>query len=209
MGDAESSTSSSQTPKALGVIAFEPDGQQNPTFWVRLSGGSTKAPRLRVLENAMTARHKRLHNEMNMDITPTYLATKVAIMDTAIKKITKLVVHHQQETQRLLVPEDGMKHMGEVSKRLHGVEEVEIMKRSEEKFKQRVNDLVNAKVQEFTNNLLMPSSPLFTPSSPLELRFQAFVEQIDKCKTNTLEVQKVVNRSEKFQNRGNAKAVEA
>ena len=158
----------------------------------------------------MTARHKRLHNEMNMDITPTYLATKVVVMDTAIKKITKLVVHHQQETQRLLVPKDGMKDMGEVSKRLHGVEEeVEIMKRREEKFKQRVNDLVNAKVQEFTNNLLMPSSPLFTPSSPLELRLQAFVEQIDKCKTNTLEVQKVVNRSEKFQNRGNAKAVEA
>ena len=34
--------------------------------------------------------------------------------------------------------------------------------------------------------------PLFTPSSPLELRFQALVEQIDKCKTNTPEVQKVV-----------------
>ena len=47
-------------------------------------------------------------------------------------------------------------------------------------------------MQEFSNNLFMPSSPLFTPSSPLELRFQALVEQVDKCKTNTLEVQKVV-----------------
>ena len=94
-GDAESSTASSQTPKALGDIAFEPDGQQSPTFRVRLSGGSAKAPKLRVLEDAATARHKRLHTEMNMDITSAYLATKVAKMDTTIKKITKRVVQPQ------------------------------------------------------------------------------------------------------------------
>ena len=83
--------------------------------------------------------------------------------------------------------------MEDVSNRLHGVaEEVEIMEGSEEKFKQWVKDLVNEQLQELTNNLIMPSSPLFRPSSPLELRFQALVEQIDKCKTNTLEVQKVV-----------------
>ena len=102
-GYAESSTSSSQTPKALGDLALEPDRQQSPIFRVRLAGGSAKAPKLRVLEEAAAAGHKQSHTEMNIDITSTYLLTKVSKMDTTIKKIRKRVVQHEHETQQRLL----------------------------------------------------------------------------------------------------------
>ena len=108
LGDAESSTSSSQTPKALGDLALEPHGQQSPSFRVCLSGGSAQAPKLRVLEDAASARHKRSHIEMSIDVTSTYLPTKVSKMDTTIKKIGKRVIQHEQETQRRLDPQHGM-----------------------------------------------------------------------------------------------------
>ena len=84
MGDAESSTSSSQTPKALGNLALEPDGQQSPTFPVRLSDGSAKAPKLRVFEDAASVGHKQSHTEMNIDVSSTYLLAKESPMDTTI-----------------------------------------------------------------------------------------------------------------------------
>ena len=56
------------------------------------------------------------------------------------------------------------------------------------KLKECVNELVNEKFQE----LFTPASPLFKPSSPLELRLQDLLSQINMGKTNTCEVQKVV-----------------
>ena len=66
------------------------------------------------------------------------------------------------------------------------------MRENEEKFKIWVKYLVNDKLKELSNILIVQSSPVFMPSSLLGLRFQALVEQIDKCKTNTIEVQKVL-----------------
>ena len=86
-----------------------------------------------------------------------------------------------------------MKHMKDLSNRDHGVQdELDIKRGNEEKLKIWVEDLVNDELKKLSKDLIMPSSPLLTPSSPLELIFQAVVEPIDKCKTNTIEVQKVV-----------------
>ena len=121
-----------------------------------------------------------------MEVTSTELLSKVSKMDTTIKKIGNRVVQHEQETQRRLDLQHGMKDIEDLSNCLPGVEdELEIIRGDEEKLKIWVKDFANDKLKELSNSLIMPSSPLFTPSSPLELRFQALVGQIDK-------VQKVV-----------------
>ena len=82
-----------------------------PSVQVHLSSGSAKAPKLRVLEDAATARHKRLHTarhkrlhtEMMVDLTSTHLATKVARMDNSLKKFIKRLLQYEHDFNRLEV----------------------------------------------------------------------------------------------------------